>query len=311
MVQEIGWHGQRALVLEGERIRVVTTPSVGAKIVSIRDRASDYEWLREPFGREFGPIEYGASFVDQDMSGWDEMFPTIGACIYPVEGPYYGVSVPDHGEVWSSSWTVEPSPHGEICLSVGGSALPYTMRRIMRLTDEASFSLSYEVVNTGSEPFFGLWAAHPQFVTTHKTRVVLPSEVTTLVNVEETADWPRRNQSIGWPYAVTASGDTVDVRMIGSAERGSYRKFYLPPEQGVSGAGLTDSGRRINLSWDASTLRYLGLWVDEGGFSPQSTVALEPSNGFYDQIPTALQAGRIVRFAPGQVVTWELTVTVG
>jgi len=54
--------------------------------------------------RPFKPVAYGAVFVDQDMSGWDEMFPTINACTYPAPSPYAGITLPDHGEVWVLPW---------------------------------------------------------------------------------------------------------------------------------------------------------------------------------------------------------------
>ncbi|MEP0761720.1 MAG: DUF5107 domain-containing protein, partial [Chloroflexota bacterium] len=73
------WRGQPAWTLESARLRVVTTPGVGAKIVSIYDKAAGHEWLVAPADRPFGPLAYGAVFTEQDMSGWDEMFPTIKA----------------------------------------------------------------------------------------------------------------------------------------------------------------------------------------------------------------------------------------
>jgi len=71
---------------------------MGAKLVSLVHKPAAHDWLLGPADRPFRPVPYGASFVDQDMSGWDEMFPTIEACPYPGEGPYAGAALPDHGE---------------------------------------------------------------------------------------------------------------------------------------------------------------------------------------------------------------------
>ena len=57
-------------------------------------------------GRLVRPAAYGATFVEQDMAGWDEMFPTILACAYPGPGPHHGAALPDHGEAWSLPWEV-------------------------------------------------------------------------------------------------------------------------------------------------------------------------------------------------------------
>src|SRR5712691_10448817 len=106
-IVESEWLGQRAYVIDMPEMRVITTPVVGAKIVSIFDKKANHEWLLPPANRPFQAVSYGASFVEQDMSGWDEMFPTIEPCAYPVPGPFEGAKLPDHGEVWSLPWGLE------------------------------------------------------------------------------------------------------------------------------------------------------------------------------------------------------------
>lgn len=68
----------------------VVVPEMGAKLVSLADKRSGLEWLAGPADRPFRPVPYGADFVQQDMSGWDEMFPTIVACAYPAPGENHG-----------------------------------------------------------------------------------------------------------------------------------------------------------------------------------------------------------------------------
>ena len=129
---ETTWLGQPAIALETPLLRFVTVPSMGAKIVSLYDRQAQREWLLPPSGRAFQPVGYGASFVDQDMSGWDEIFPTIDACNYPIEGVYHGIALPDHGEVWSLPWQIESVTEDSISLSTVGIAVPYRLTRTVR-----------------------------------------------------------------------------------------------------------------------------------------------------------------------------------
>jgi hypothetical protein len=132
------WRGQPAWALESARLRVVTTAGVGAKIVSITDKAAGHEWLVAPADRSFGLLTYGATFIEQDMSGWDEMFPTIKACAYPQPGPYAGAALPDHGEVWALPWEMIAAEDGALTLGVDGRALPYRLMRTLRLDDAAT-----------------------------------------------------------------------------------------------------------------------------------------------------------------------------
>lgn len=73
------WHNFDALALESDSMQVVIVPDLGAKIVSLYDKVHRREWLVPPI-RQVQQPAYGAVFVDQDMSGWDEMMPTIVAC---------------------------------------------------------------------------------------------------------------------------------------------------------------------------------------------------------------------------------------
>ena len=61
------------------------------------------------------------------MSGFDEVFPSIESCYYPVE-PWEGVKVPDHGEVWSLPWRYEVH-EDSVDLSVHGVRFPYRLQK--------------------------------------------------------------------------------------------------------------------------------------------------------------------------------------
>ena len=307
------WLGQPALAFETSAVRLVTVPQMGAKIVSLLDKARGHEWLLPPLNRPFRPAEYAASFVAQDMSGWDEMFPTIDACAYPLAGRYAGSPLPDHGEVWALPWSLEAGPPGALSLSVEGRALPYRLTRTIRALDAWTLRLEFEVVNSGLEDFVALWAAHPQFAVDAATRIVLPPVVRQVVNVLPTPDWPDVGARVAWPQATIATGEPVALDQIGPASRQSYRKFYLPPDAPVSWAALRQgtAGAWLRLAWDAEAVPYLGIWVDEGGFNAAPTAALEPSTGYYDKLTLAAQNGRVVTFAPGQPQRWFLDIQLG
>src|SRR5262249_31113709 len=150
-----------ARALENDVLHVVVLPELGAKLASLLDKRTNHEWLLSLGARPVKPVAYGATFTRQDMSGWDEMFPTIDACPYPAPGPYQGQPLPDHGEVWSLPW------HGDtasdrLSLSVQGKVIPYTLSRTMTLA-ENQVILSYSLSNPTADELIWLWATHPQF----------------------------------------------------------------------------------------------------------------------------------------------------
>ena len=306
------WHTQPAWALEDEAARVVIVPSLGAKIVSLYDKRLGFEWLVGP-QRPLKPVIYGSSFIAQDMSGWDEMFPTINACLYPAPGEYAGASLPDHGEVWCLPWQVESQEHGSLVMRVDGVALPYRLRRRLALVSPGVLLLEYQLENTGSAPFDFLWAAHPQFVAGEQTTIVLPESAKQVVNVLPSETWGESGEHYPWPHPRSKDGRLWELERIRSADHRDCRKFYLPPEAPLAWAAVVNQrlGCSLRMEWSPDALPYLGIWVDEGTYNPQSVVALEPSNGYYDSLETAIHNRRVGRIAPGSQQAWSLVVRLG
>jgi galactose mutarotase-like enzyme len=297
------WHNFPAITLESELMRVVIVPKLGAKIVSLFDKAHQREWLVPPM-RPLKQTVYGADFVSQDMSGWDEMLPTIVAC------DWEGVPLPDHGEVWSTPWRLE-NAQGVVILSVMGVAMPYRFTRSAALITSNCLELRYTLANTGKTAFPYLWAAHPQFTADLQTRIILPPEVTRVVNViDGDPVWGKAGELCDWPEAASAEGQTWQLDRVRPVENRSCRKFYVPPEQSVAWAALVDErlGCQLRLDWSPSPVPYLGLWVDEGRYNSLPVVALEPSNGYYDSLERAVYNKKVAVLDSGKEATWTLRV---
>lgn len=297
------WHNFPVVGLENDLMRVLIVPELGAKIVSLLDKAHDFEWLVPPM-RPLQKAGYGADFVSQDMSGWDEMMPTIVACTNA------GAAFPDHGEIWSIPWKVQEAA-SEVVLSVAGRALPYQFTRSATLVTPDCLELRYTVKNTGTTAFHYLWAAHPQFNADADTRIVLPPEVKQMVNVMDgDSTWGASGALYDWPEAKPRDGRVWRLDQVRAAQNQACRKFYLPPEQSVSWAALVHPGLRcqIHLSWSPDDSPYLGLWVDEGRYNSLPVAALEPSNAYYDSLEQAVRNGRAPLLEPGIDQTWKLQV---
>lgn len=297
------WHNFEALALESESLRVIIVPDLGAKIVSLYDKQHGREWLVQPI-RPVRQTVYGAVFVDQDMSGWDEMMPTIIAC------EWEGAHLPDHGEVWSIPWKLE-SIEGGLTLSVDGRSFPYHFARSTTLAAPDTLELHYSLTNTGQKELPFMWTAHPQFAANADTRIVFPPEVTQVVNV--IADDPVLGQAgavCSWPETNSITGQVWKLDRVRTVENHSCRKVYTLPQQPVSWAALMDEhlGCQLRLEWSRDLVPYLGLWIDEGMYNTAPVAALEPSNGYYDSLERAVQNEMIPWLKPRQQVTWVVQV---
>lgn len=92
------YKGCSSLTIENELIRVELVPQLGGKLVSMIYKPTGKQWLLDSGTRPLEQPEFGATFTDWDMSGWDECFPTIIACPSGVDDH---ILLPDHGELWS------------------------------------------------------------------------------------------------------------------------------------------------------------------------------------------------------------------
>lgn len=312
MLSKIDWAGWQACQLENDSVRVVIIPQLGAKIVSLFDKQAQREWLVKPC-RPLKAAPYGASFIDYDLSGWDEMFPTIVACNYPIPGPFQGKSLPDHGEVWALPWLIDSADEGGLALSVQGQVLPYRLKRIAKLASSGTLSLDYELFNQSHESLAYLWAAHPLFAVNQDTRIVLPPEVTELYNVLAQPPWGEAGARYPWPEATDEAGHTWHLDRVGPAANRDCRKFYIPPETTIAWVKLKqeDSGHGLRLTWSSDRIPYLGLWIDEGAYSVEAVAAPEPASAFYDSLATAWELQQISVLEPGSTHNWQVRVQIG
>jgi hypothetical protein len=308
------WHGVAALALENEQLRVVVVPQIGAKIVSLFDKRAAVEWLVGPGTRPFRPVAYGASFEAQDMSGWDEMFPTISACAYSGAGAHTVVVLPDHGEVWALPWT-DPMVSGDaITLAVAGRALPYRLTRCLSFAAATVLRFDYHLANLGPDPLPYIWAAHPQFACGAAARIILPPAVRQVCNVlPPDWGWGAAEALYRWPEANHPNGEAARLDVVGSPSLRHARKFYSLPDQPVAWAVLRREphGAWLRMAWDPQEVPYFGLWIDEGLLNAESVAAPEPATGFYDSLALAAEKQQVAVVAAGAEVRWTLSVQLG
>ena len=309
-ITETHWHGFQAWQMENEALRVIIVPELGAKIASLYDKAADYEWLAAPTN----PVRkraYGDTFTDHDLAGWDEMFPTIVPCPSPHDS---SVELPDHGEVWALPWTVKHmSQMGQgITLAVQGVALPYTLSRKSYLVSNWLW-LDYTLTNDGDQAIPFLWAAHPLFRADDQTQFILPPSIQRVVSVADHPVFGKPDTPYAWPLATLPDGTQQRIDRMGPPSRKDYRKFYTSPDDKLSAAGImryTDE-LELNMFWVGLKASYLGLWVDEGTYTSETTIALEPATGYYDSLQLAIDNDHVSVIQVGETVNWQLRVGFG
>ncbi|MFN8528866.1 MAG: hypothetical protein U0670_09670 [Anaerolineae bacterium] len=105
-------------------------------------------------------------------------------------------------------------------------------------------------------------------------------------------------------------GNTQQLDVVGSAALKDSRKVYVLADQSISNAGLLNEAAHcaLNLIWEASAAPYLGIWIDEGIYTTEATVALEPASGYYDSLERAIAQKRVSIIPAGGSASWWLEI---
>ena len=270
-----------AFEVRGDGLTATVLPERGGRISSLRDRWGR-EWLAQPESALGQPPVPGSNFTEGDMAGWDECAPSIVACDVD------GVSIPDHGELWTTEFDSVPPRVGAT-----GSVLNYRFERAIVATPNG-LRLEYSAVSLrGDVPF--LWAAHPQFVAPDGSWLRV-DDVTEVVDVQSDPV-----QRVSW----TDERSRIDT----VADRAS-RKFYLDPDRPRFEAALVHpDGRAMVMRW-SEQCPYVGFWFDRRRYSRTPVIAIEPSTGFFDSLSVAQAKGLVAVLQPDMPLRWWVDLVV-
>lgn len=309
MLEDCSFKHISALQLSDDSVRVTVLPSWGGKVAELFDRRRQREWLFENPELPYRLPRYGASYVREfDVGGFDECFPTVGACYYPAE-PWAGTPLPDHGEVWSISWT--PQVDGEtLHLTTHGIRLPYRLEKSIRLLGDGQIRFDYRASNLSPFPLPFIWSSHPLFALRPGMRVSLPVDT---MRVYSAPAFPAQHgDRVRWPEFNGHDLSHVPQPSVGVAAK------LFSPSLSEGWAELTDpaDGARFRFEFDPSVVTHLGLWINYGGWAgapdaePYFNLAIEPCIGAPDTLDTAVNHWQTYGVLPAnESLDWGLNLT--
>ena len=303
------YKNQECIALENERLIVKVLPQCGSKIQSIYDKSKAKEYLYQTPYKDYTKSEYDTLFENGEFSGFDEMFPTISECFYP-SGPWKGIKVPDHGEVWSLPWDCNIDGTS-VSMSVYGVRFPYRVEKKLSFIKENVIRISYKAVNLSSFDFEFIWAAHPLFNCSENTVIVLPKSINSVINTVASKRLGDFGMIHNWPITSTPQGEEYDMSRISPESLKVYEKYYALGKVKEGWSALYDVKTKevIGLSYPIEKVPYLGLWVNEGGYGNQYNAALEPCTGALDRVDTAKQWNQVSVIKAKGEYEWFLNLT--
>ena len=283
------------IALENRELSVSLTPDFGARIISLCDKQTGRDWIAA--GPCIGSAAADATFGPKTATGWDECFPTVGACVSPD-----GIVWRDHGDLWGRPWEVAAaaSEHATTIFHHDG----YRFERTLTLAG-ASLHCRYLVENLADKPLDYLWAKHALLALNQDDCVELPSG--TPCRVTHRTDG-RAAGAIAWPGGADFSLDRVQP--IGRR----FAAKLLIDNGPVAGVRIGDAAGSLLIAADARFAGSTGIWLCYGGWPGADhihQVAIEPTSAPADDLAGAMAMGRAVAIEPGRSVSWWTRLTLG
>jgi hypothetical protein len=317
--QVVDWMGLDAVVLSSEAVQIVVLPEFGAKVVSLKDKVSDREWMYADSRRPLRHLPPGASFSESSLSGWDECFPSVAAGTYPGMA---GIMVPDHGELWTESWHIVEDVDGLSCVCVGRS-LRYTFRRTVTVAGGGRVHWSYLLSNSEDNDLVHGWSAHPL--------LAIGSGVS--IDIAEGPMWPefgdgvriqsRENPLAGngqsssaewhWPRGWNGTSGS-DLRTLKPGDLLTDKVFLRTPVDGRIEVRDQVSGAKLTFELERSIVPFVGVCSNAGvspAIDPQTWLAIEPTFASTDDLTVSLQRGHVGRVPAGASSSWQFDTVVG
>jgi galactose mutarotase-like enzyme len=307
--------GFPAVALRSDELEVVAIPAIGMKLSHLR-RLRGREWLWRNDQIPLALPRPDAPYVETaDSGGWDECFPTVGAS--PIPGAPAGTPpLPDHGELWSASWTSSVYEHAEgttLASTALGTRLAYEFHREVMLDRAAPVvRMRYRLRHTGDVPFPWIWSAHPLFNVQPGTTLELPGVHQVKLDAVHGREDLSREDVVSWPGAIGGSPEQFTF----PGDGGWALKLFgdLGPEGRMV---LTDprQGERLEMAVDPAEVPQVGAWINcagwaPGGRRPYYNLALEPCIGAPDRLEDAVlgwNAAQVLQ--PGEERGWSVAVT--
>ncbi|MEP6690318.1 MAG: hypothetical protein ABJD07_04125 [Gemmatimonadaceae bacterium] len=297
--------------------RVVILPALGGKISEMEIAGRDWLWKSDtiPFRR---PRD-GESYVETaDSGGYDECFPTVGACALPPEiERYAGLALPDHGELWSQPAAVQVETNGgppSATCEWQGRRMAYLFERRVTVESDGAVRMRYRATNAGSAPLPFIWSSHPLIALTPETRIVLPEGAPVRVYAQHHIDLFGVGAEHRWPRLRTKAGPELDASRPDEMAKRFACKLFLDMPEGR--AAIRQGGAELACAWNAREVPNFGLWLNKGGWWPfrgrsrYRNLAFEPCIGAPDTLGDALGDWQSAHWlAVGETRSWELVWT--
>lgn len=323
-VREFLYRGHDCVSIENELLRVVVAADKGADILEFLFKPLDIDFLWHSYNglrrfehyRPSTPLPSG-HFREHYPGGWHEMMPNG-----PEPCTHRGATFGQHGEATHLPWTYEiESDEPErvsVRFSVRTVRLPILAEKVLSLETGASTLRVHERIRSeASQEVEILWGHHPVFgwpFLESGCRVYLPPCQILIGESLPNSRLAPAQRSV-WPFAVSASGEPMDLSIIPGPEVKS-QDFIRLENFSEGWFSLVNPASQIGFAmrWDRQLFPVLGFWqifrgaLDFPWYGMNYLAALEPASEL-PSISYASGRNTALRLPAGGSIETELEAT--
>lgn len=315
--------GLQKIELQNRYVRLSILPAAGGKISELVDQQSGHNWLwhnpHVPFSNAVYDVDFGRHL---DSGGWDEILLSTSAAKIQFEGGAV-CRIPDHGDVVGQEWTVvdagtNSSGDASCEMSVCGRALKYEFTRVIRLRhDNPALEVSYSLVNQDSFAWPWYWSLHALVTGERDLKIELPVEQEFRIDHVAGMDYDSTRDRYSWPHLPLLGHKSLDLSRSFESDNtrpGFASKIFVrSPDSGQVCLRARDSTDKLNVRYDPIELPWLGLWINNDGWSgcdskPYRNLGIEPATAAFDSISTAIEDGSLAWLQPEERREWAISV---
>lgn len=267
--------------VESEKLSAIFLPGNGGRLVSLVCRKTGTEFLCQDPNPIYLPQSADGVYVNGEVSGVDDLFPTIDPCKTEFSREEY----PCHGEVLRH-------PHqfrivdDRLIEEFTSTLFGYQFTKTAFSTGDGAIGITYEIANQTDRDFPCLFGLHCMFAAEKGGRAVLFETVKNgIIMFDEDGEFGKRGETV--PICNEMLQNT------GYDPQNNAYKYYLCGEKSIGKCGYQyTNGTTVTMEYDSKIMPYLGIWVNNGRFKGQYNMALEPCTIPFDSPQNAKEAGK-------------------
>jgi len=313
LISEVVCQNFKGIKIENQIVSIITIPDIGGKIISIRDKKNDFEFVFDKSNDGLKISNYGSNFDIESPAGIDECFPTVGKCRYP-EYPWEGTVIPDHGEIWPLKFKTSIMGSCSIRQEVNGIRFPYLFKRKIRLIRNMII-FSYQLISLCSMDFKYGWSMHPQFVIREDSIIEVKNHPDFYVDFSTKYNFNSNDKKYQWPYATGKENNKIDFSKVINIGDGSLTKLYLSGIQdNMVSLFYKKEKQKLGVKLDSGNSSICGIALNKGGWpfngKPYKWIGIEPCNCITDKLSDSVERGFFGLLKHKSIRNWEVSFVI-